>query len=282
MWLDATMSFNGESFTIGSSGPIGTMSFGDGRMAMTLAMGDLLMSTMEQALDSAGTPDGLDLERLRELSEGWTMEMVVDGTTMYQRQSYLAELMSLTGRGTSLSPGSLEEALTSGGWILIDTSALGVDAGALAAQQANGAMALDQFADLVSSGDLAIDYVGTDEVRGAPVEVFAMDTTLGELAAVGGGMNMNQFAAPGADVEALLDSPLGIMVWLDGAGRPVRVTMQGSFSVPNPIGAMEMTFEQTIEYFDFDDPSITIDVPTEAVDVTEQFAALIPSSLMTA
>ena len=284
MWMDMTVELAGFEMEIGSDDPLATMAVDGDRLAMTMNLGAAMQSTMDQLSSAFGSElDGGsdDLDAMFGDLDGWTIEMVVDGSTLYQRQPFMAGFASSAGAPEPV-PGSLEDLLTSGGWIRIDAEALGIDADALAAQQGGGALDLQGLADLVSGEDLPVEYLGAGEVRGATVERYRVATTMGELARLGGGVDPGQYAVPGIDIGELLDSPIEIVVALVVDGRPVRAEFSGEMSMDTPEGEFAMSFRQATEYFDFDDPGITVEVPTDAVDATQQFATMIPSAMLTA
>lgn len=274
VWV--SMSFDGgdESLRLEAGDrPIGSIEVAGTRQAVEVRLGDLVA----QAADQFDLGDTVDLTTmLGDRVDEMRSEMVVDGSALYLRQNTTAVLGDLLGETPDV-PGDLG-AFLAGEWVRVDAAALGLDPQQLAAQQASLGLTFDILAALLRSGGFDIEDRGTGQVRGQAVHGYATTATLRQLAEAGGAVDVDRLlgslrTGPGvdrSDVDAALDTPVDLLMWVDDEQRPVRIEIAYSMPLPEvPAGgAADLWVAQ--EFFDFDDPSIVVEVPAGAVDLTDE------------
>lgn len=219
-----------------------------------------------------------------------TIEMVIDGEALYMRVPFftaIAEVARAEG-ATDADLGPLADLAELGdSWGRIDVSALGgVSMGDIA--DTAGAQAADPRAvlDLVAGADDPRE-LGSDVIRGVEVEGLAATVDLAD-AIESQGRDVDEFVEQqvGGDldddqVEALVGMEVPIEVWVDADGFVRRTSyemdltrlMEAALDEPAPEGTT-MTIGITLDMFDYGDGSIDIEVPTESVDITDEFRDL--------
>lgn len=219
-----------------------------------------------------------------------SMEFVIDGTQMYVRGGMFAELAGELG-GEFDTFSSLDES-----WGYINLGAfealLPEDIAAAFGQQGLGVWGYFDVLQTISS----VSEGAPSEVRGIPTTNYLVETSFGDWIQQTSGLDLEQFSAAlgpvvGTDDEltdavlaAMFDLPLVFAVDIDDEGRLRRMDLYLDMGpLVDSVGELldeevpsDLTFEMTVridivEY----DPAITVDVPTDAVDVTDAFWSLL-------
>lgn len=258
-----------ESF----GGPLGTGERAGDRERFVMDQGELM-----KVVDGQGA-DG-----------DYTMEVITEPGAQYLRAPMFAALAEDAEAIGELLPPFMDPLLELGdGWGRIDLDAVGAATGI--PSDLTGSSQLDP-SDAVAMLRAAVGTeraTGTGEVRGVPVTDYDAVITFADLA--GGGMDdqtiqsflpgfAEDFAgADGEEVfDALLEAPLELTASIDDEGlvRRLVVDMRKSFlAMGRALGedlseANGLTYREIIEFFDYGDQSIVIDVPPieETVDLT--------------
>lgn len=207
-----------------------------------------------------------------------TMEFVVDGTDFYIRAPFFAAMAAQNPDDPSMA---LFEALGDG-WGFVDGTAIpGVDPSAVTGTMGLGGADPAAFFELLANAEGA-EQIGTKDVRGASTTGVRADVSLADLMAAQG-----TTAALPAGSNPFGDATFPIEAWIDEDGfvRQLNFELTGEAiaaaaeasgeEIPsNTFAGMDMSM--TMEMFDYGAADITIDIPTEFVDVTEDFAAVMP------
>ncbi len=180
--------------------------------------------------------------------------------------------------------GGLDAGMFGGDWIAID---LTQSAGADELLDGLGGMGGDPFGSmqLLERAD-SFEEIGTDTVRGVetthyrlivnPARAWEFLDEDGRAALEG---SLGEFGAAPPDIDIPYD------VWLDEQGRARRLgfamstdlfeQMAGARADAAEFQAMgDLAMTMTLEIFDYGDPSIVIEAPAGAVDMTELFGSL--------
>lgn len=249
----------------------------DGPLATGERAGDRDRFVMDQS-DLMAMVDGAPVEG------DLTMEIITEPGVQYLR----APLFTTISEGLGdLFPPEMKPLLDLGdGWGRIDLDAVGAATGI--PSDLTGSTQLDP-ADALAMMEAAVGSqreVGTSEVRGDAVTDYAATITFADLA--GDGMDpaiMGSFLPQFDDDEefqtafdAMFDAPLELTISIDGEGFVRRLAMDlrksmlaiGEALGEDPVGALGFSYVQIIEFYDYGDESITIEVPPieETTDLT--------------
>jgi len=285
MSMDMTMAMDapGESFEIG--GDIMTGEVDGDTSSMTMDMGALFDDIADMPADD-GLPDSF-------LDADLTMEMVTDGDTLYLRAPFFTAMaeMALDSGATRGDLGPLADLAELGDqWGRIDLSEASPSEVAAAA----GGQTSDPrvFLDIVAHGtdvrDLGTQTIDGDETRGLGATVTYEDMIVAqdiELDDFREQMGASAGEAPDdVDVDELVEAMLAmempVEVWVDDEDRVRRISMgldmgpvfEGLDNAE--IGEVGMAIDFSIEFTDYGDESIEIEVPSDAVDITDEFLEL--------
>ncbi|MGH9113506.1 MAG: hypothetical protein ACRDZN_14595, partial [Acidimicrobiales bacterium] len=229
-----------------------------------------------------------------------TMETITEGSTLYLRAPLYSALREMMPGGLPAQFDALAD--LGDEWGRVDLEALGSEFGwADVASSAGGQVAdPSDYLDLVADTDDVRD-LGAGDVRGDEVHGVAADVTYADVLE-SQGVDREDFAdlmtsampegGPGAQeladvVDAVLDTPMPIELWVDGAGyvRKLEFTMNmgamfegvdGGDDAAAMIGAA--SFGTAMEFFDYGDETIDIDVPAaarDAADVTDAYRQML-------
>jgi hypothetical protein len=227
-----------------------------------------------------------------------TMESIIDGSTLYIRAPMFGALRDMAGGDLpddpALGPAGALADLED--WGRVDLAALGDEVGMSEVGQAVG---MDPSSDpavlleLVAGAD-DVRPLGTDEVRGDQVTGLAAEISMRDMLEVQGvdpaemTEQMEATAPPDADfiddfMDDMLDTELPVEVWVDDAGYVRRVAFDIDFrefiedaGLGDDLDAdvfAAFSVGTTTDYFDYGD-DITIDVPADAPDITDDFLEL--------
>ena len=212
-----------------------------------------------------------------------TMDMVTDGKTLYLRAPVFATLAEMTGTPATV-PGPFKAFADLGDkWGRVDIGALGQDEALGRVMSEAGVQGSDPGAllSVVKNADDVHD-LGTDTLRGDKVHGLGATLTFEKLLE-GEGLNVDDYVdsiGSGAppDAKAVFDSlrkaAMPIEVWVDDHARVrrmvVEIDMSKMFGEVSG-GDRALSVRTTVEIYDYDSPTIAIDVPSSSVDVTDQF-----------
>jgi hypothetical protein len=259
----------------------------DGELSHSaMDMGALFEELAELAPAGGGMPPELAAADL-------TMETVADRTTMYLRAP-MFEALADTGGGVPVEQLGPMAALAELGddWGRVDLDALGdvVPLNDLAGTAGGQAMDPRAFFDLVAGAD-AVDELGDAEVRGVAVQGLGAEVTMGELFEASGtdpeelaGSTGNALADDAERFfEAIVDVSMPVEAWIDDDGYVRRLAyemdlleMFESAGLSDDLGGDvpdEFAYSFTMDFFDYGDDSIAIELPDpdETVDITDAF-----------
>lgn len=286
MDMSMTMSAEGQGFDVS-----GTIMRGetDGEWtSMTMDMGEIMGDMAGDLGGDQAIPEGL--------LDDMVIEMVTDEETLYMRAPYFATLADLAAQGgastSDLGPvGRLAE--LGDGWGRIDLSEISTTEIANAA----GSQASDPsvYLDIISRGT-DVEDLGTETIDGVDAHGLAATVTYADMIDAQG-MDPEQVReqmAGGAGsagdtegvVEAMLAMEIPIEVWVDDDDLVRRISLdldmtslvgQTAGIGEDILGGTSMVMSMTMEFSDYGDDSIAIEVPDDAVDITDEYLALIDS-----
>jgi hypothetical protein len=216
-----------------------------------------------------------------------TMEMLGTGDTWYIRAPMFASLSDLAG-GVGV-PGFEELSALGDGWGSIDIAALGdVLPGDLSSSLlGQGGVDPTAVIDMVTNAE-NVEDLGTDTIRDTEVHGLRAEVTLADMMAASGQdpealASAGGIGATGEDaMQALIDTPMPVEVWIDGDGYLARMTygfsmgeifdaMGLSDELPSSMG--DLNFAYSLDMFDYGE-TFTFDPPADATDVTDAFAEI--------
>jgi hypothetical protein len=285
MSMDMTMavSFEGDGTEMGGTLLTGEVD-GDAS-SMTMDMGELLGD-----VPGAGLPEG-----------GLTMEMVTDGTTLYLRAPYFATMAEqmLDQGATRADLGPLGDLAALGDeWGSIDLAQISPSevASAAGAQSTDPRAFLDMAArgtDVHELGDETIDGVETRglgatitygdliEAQGQDADDVREQMTAGAGLGAGG----DEFAEVFDQViEGMFAMEVPVEVWVDGDDRVRRIEVDLDMSglmagiaeaAGEDAGDTGMSAEMVMDFTDYGDESIEIEIPEASQDITDEYRALL-------
>jgi hypothetical protein len=264
--------------------------------------GDLSSTTLDMAALSADMarqdPGGSSVEDDL-LEADLTMEMVTDGTTLYLRAPLYASMADLAldsgASADDLGPVA-DLAKLDDKWGRVDISRLSPTEVARAA----GAQSSDPraFLDMAALGSDVRD-LGTETIDGVESRGLGATITYGDMLEVQGmdadavRDSLGASRSPGGEipeeifddmVESVLAMDVPIEVWVDDDDRVRRISLvidmtetilaaaEAAGEDPG-VGTLAMTM--VLDFSDYGDDTIEIEVPTDAVDVTDEYLAFI-------
>jgi hypothetical protein len=221
-----------------------------------------------------------------------TMHQVVDTDALYIRAPFFATMSEQMADGdVSLTPGSeIFDVFGALGddWGRVDLDAFGDVLPPEAQQAITGGQSTDPrvFLDLLRETD-DVEDLGTDEIDGVEVHGLAAEVDFGDLMqAAGTDPDDMASGAAGATLDDLDSLTFPLEVWIDGDDRIRRIDFTfGADSFADlaeesgeDVGDMPSELEDfsigmTMDFTDYGDSSISIDVPEDAVDITDDFVA---------
>jgi hypothetical protein len=223
-----------------------------------------------------------------ELDGDLTMQMVTDGKTLYMRAPVFATLAEKLGGSSSSVPGPFGAFADLGDrWGRVDLGSLGEDKALGRLMSEAGVQGSDPSALLkvVKNADNPHD-LGTDTVRGDKVHGLGATLTFEKLLE-GEGVNVDDYlgslgSSMPAGAEAIFDSlremAMPVEVWVDDDAHVRRMLLEIDMS--KMLGAAggeagdragSLAVRTSLDLYDYDSPSIKVDIPTSSVDVTDEF-----------
>ena len=257
----------GQSLAISPSEPLATGQTDGSRQRTLIDLGVLFDAFAAGLGDELGADLG-DLGQLTDLfGDDLGIETIVDGTTIYVRAPMLAMLGAFGGNEL---PGGLAE--LGDGWGMVDLATVpGVSADDIAALTgAQGGSSPDQiFALLEDLGSVA--EIGPSSIDGDATTHYR--TVIDVQAAIEAGVAEYEALGPvdPDDIASMFGDGPVVDLYIDEAGNLRRIAL--AITGTEPSGEGSFAASTTIDMFDHG-ADIGIDVPTDAVDLTDVFAEL--------
>ncbi|MFN3215989.1 MAG: hypothetical protein ACE367_05805 [Acidimicrobiales bacterium] len=257
----------GQSLAISPSEPLATGETDGFRQRTLIDLGVMF----DAFVGSLGSELGADLGDFGDLTaffgDDLGIETIVDGTVVYMRAPMLGMLAAFGGDEL---PGGLAE--LGDGWGMVDLATVpGVDAADIAALTgAQGGSSPDQILALLE--DLgSVDEIGPATIDGDATTHYR--TVIDVQAAIEAGVA--EFEALGPvdpdDIASMFGDGPVVDLYIDDAGNLRRLSL--AITGQEPSGEGSFAASTTIDMFDHG-AGITIDVPADAVDLTDVFAEL--------
>lgn len=202
-----------------------------------------------------------------------TMNMIVDGETMYLNAPFFATFAELD---PSMSAALPWLDTVASGWGSIDLAVLGGDdaVDALGDSFGMGAGDATELLSVLSSVGEVLDG-GSSEVRGVPTRVAYATVAIQDLMAASGSTADDLGLPAGAFDQAL---PISVEVHVDDANRVRRLEyfmdLGTLLSAEESMRGMDMSMWQRIDFIDFGE-DVDIAVPVGVPDITNDFAQLL-------
>ena len=289
--VDATMRLqdDGDELEMGGSFMTGEV---DGDLSSTtLDMAELFADVARQ--------DPGDRAAAALLDTDLTMEMVTDGTTLYLRAPLYASMadLALDGGASPDDLGPLADLAALGdGWGRVDMSRLSPSEVARAA----GAQSPDprSFLDMATNGTDVRD-LGTETIDGVEARGLGATITYGDMLAAQdmdaddlrdslGGTAGAAGEAPeelwDEVIDRVVDMEMPLEVWVDDDDRVRRISLvmdltetieAAAEAAGEDLGEGGFAVTSVVDFSDYGDDTIEIEVPTDAVDVTDVYLDLI-------
>jgi hypothetical protein len=288
MSMDMTMAVEAEGESLDMGGTLMTGEVEGERSTMTLDMGELFSDIAADAPADESMPEEF-------LDEDLTMEMVTDGSTLYMRAPFFAAIVEMA-LDTGASPddlGPLGDLADLGDrWGRIDLAEMSPSQVASAA----GAQSSDPraFLDMVTRGT-DVHELGSETIDGVETRGLGATVTYGDMIEAQGmdADDLREQMSPGDDQHAetfdgLLDAifamEMPVEVWVDDDDRVRRITLDMDMTralgaaaegAGEDLGDGGMSIAMVMDFFDYGDESIEVEVPTDSVDITDDYLALI-------
>lgn len=205
-----------------------------------------------------------------------TIETAGDDSTLYVRMPVLAALEDLTS-GFAITPfGDLIDRLGTG-WGRVDLAELAdVMPGLGDAASPLGTHMPQLFVDAVANAR-DVEELGRDEIRGVAVDGLAAEVPFARLLGAQGT----------ASGDVLNDITVPIEAWVDDSGLVRRVTFGihrddladalGQENDPVTMPSFPVDVDYTLDLFDYGDESIDVELPPDAIDVTDAYRQMFES-----
>ena len=254
---------------------------------------------MSQMLDTLGDADDVPPELV---SGDPMMEMVTDGQSMYVRAPVLAAMEDTLDEAVGASGGDFQvppilAELDGDSWGRVDLDEV---AGDLGTSGVTGGQNADPTAmlDLVATADDPRE-LGGNRIQGVAVEGIGATITHGELVTSGGAVSEDEIIEqlresmpddlpPGVDAsdidaafEAMFDTEILLEVWVDEEGLVRQFVFEldmgtmmsdlgEALDEPEP-PLFVPTMRMAMDFLDYGDESIEVEIPAESVDITDEF-----------
>jgi hypothetical protein len=203
-----------------------------------------------------------------------SIEHAGDGSTLYLRMPAFAAINELAP-GFAITPfGDLTDELGDN-WVRVELDELDdLMPGLQDTTSTIGEYFPRLFVDLVTKAR-DVEELGQAEVRGVAVNGLAAEVPFEDML----GAHGNRVEG----VELMNDITVPIEVWVDGDGLVRRVSFGfhhddvAQALGPDGDDAVPVGVDYTLDLFDYGDESISIEFPTDAVDVTDAFRQMLES-----
>jgi hypothetical protein len=252
---------------------------------------DHLMSGQVDGRQAAVTMDGRQafqsVPGLSSISGDLTLDMVTDQKALYVKAPLIDTLSDEGGlTGTSgFGPLNAFGGL-GGGWGKVDLTALGDDASIGQVMGSTGVQGGDpgKFLDMVKDASDPHD-LGRDTIDGVAVKGLGATSTFKDLIRSEGVDADEYFRKLGTSVpQSMIDQVLALKVpmevWVDGDNQVRRIKLDVDMNkLLEKAGAGEMgdaRMSMSMDFTDYGDSSIAIQIPSDATDVTAKFRDALP------
>jgi hypothetical protein len=214
-----------------------------------------------------------------------TVEVVVDATDFYLRMPFMAEMAD------EVPPFAGPEAdlmVAFANWVYIDLARLNdVELEDLESLWGDQNVDPREFIDVLTGAQGARELEPI-EVRGQMMHGIAAEVTNRDLLEADG-VDIDEFVSLFPEEEDLLDTTVDMGVWVDSDGYVGRLSwtlditqMVGVDGIePHDVAEMESVFGAAsmtfvVDLYDYGDPGISIEIPADASDVTDDIGLLSP------
>jgi hypothetical protein len=224
-----------------------------------------------------------------------TMQQITDTGAIYIRAPFFSAIAEQAEREgevidmTSEPGGELLEVYSQLGdsWGRVDLDALGDVLPSEAQQALGGGQNGDPrvFLDMLRE-TAAVEELGIDEIDGVEVQGLAADVDLGDLMAASGTDPADLSVDTGSGSIDMASFSFPLEVWIDRDDRVRRIDFtfgadafadlaeeSGEDVGDMPSELDDFSIGMTMDFSDYGDDSISIDTPSDAVDITDEFVA---------
>ena len=281
MSMDMTIGFSGGGEDIDAGGTVMTGEV-DGDLS------NMTMDMSEMTGDLPGAASAGDLSQ----------QIVTDGTTMYMRTSVFASTMLDNGASPAdLGPiAPLAELDDEWGRVDLSQISLSQIAGASGGQSTDPRAYLEMAAAGTDVHELDAETIDGVETSGLGATITYGDML--DASGVGADEFRDQFSTmsggivgseDGAEIydtvmDEMFATPMPIEVWIDGDDRVRRIALDMNMAeimagVAEQLGEdpvdVGMSMTMSLDFSDYGDETIEIEIPETSTDVTEAFRALL-------
>ena len=242
-----------------------------GSRTTPLMVGAISGTTARMDMDLGSMMGGMAMLGLGSDSD-MTMNIIVDGETMYLNAPFFASIMQMDPNASAAMPWL--DTIASG-WGSIDVAGLGGDdaVGALGDSFGMGASDATELLSVLSSVGEVLDG-GSSEVRGVPTRVAYATVAFQDLMDASGS-STDDLGLPAGSLDQML--PISVEVHVDDANRVRRleyvIDLGSMMSAEEAMRGMDMNMWQRIDFLDFGD-DVEIAVPVGVPDITAEFMQL--------
>lgn len=243
-----------------------------GSRTTPLMVGAISGNTARMDMDLGSMMGGMAMLGLG--SDGdMTMNIIVDGETMYLNAPFFAAMAQLDPTVSAAMPWIDTVA---SGWGRIDVATVGGDdaVGALGDSLGMGASDATELLSVLSSVGEVLDG-GSSEVRGVPTRVAYATVAFQDLMDASGS-STDELGLPAGSLDQIL--PVSVEVHIDDANRVRRleyaIDLGSMLSSEEAMRGMDMNMWQRMDFIDFGE-AVDIAVPVGAPDITAEFAELV-------
>jgi hypothetical protein len=296
MSMDMTMNVEAAGGGFEISGTFMTGETDGDRSAMTIDFGEVFRDMAGQLPAGEGMPEGF-------LDADLSMEMVTDGTTGYLRAPFfaaMADMMAEAGlAGDDLGP-LAELARLGDEWGRLDLTE--VSPSQVASTAGGQAMDPSAFLDIIARAT-DVQELGTETIDGVESRGLGATVTYGDMieaqgmdvddvreqmsagaGAAADAMGDEEAAEIAADMfDAMFAMEMPVEVWVDGDDRVRRARLEMDMAeivgavaenAGDDLGDSGMSTVMVMNFTDYDDESIEIEIPAESEDITAAFLEL--------
>lgn len=286
MSMDMSMTLTAEDESLFVDGTFMTGDTDGERTSMTMDLGEMFRDIADQMGGGEQLPEAL--------TDELTIDMVVDDESLYMRAPFFAVVVdeALDAGATQADLGPLADLAALGdGWGRIDLAAVSPSeaAGALGSQSSDPSVYLDIIGTATDVHELGTETIDGVETRGLEATVTyrdmitAQDLDLDDVRdQLVGDLESTGELDPADVFDEMLAWEIPVEVWVDGNDRVRRIVVD--LDMTDMIGSLAeaageevdggMAAVMTMDFTDYGAP-IEIAVPSDAVDITDEYLDLI-------